>query len=202
MLQFKETRQLFKGTYQYKVVLISAGSAYFRNIDYPSIIESIQTDRYSKIKKNVDELNFALAVAKEISKLKDYDIRVESPYISIYLNDLKSVNNLTKIDESKVKYICKPAQNLEEGTVIMPNTPFDYKITLSKTSQPYDTFIEWAENSDKIKLTKSAKRELQRPRSWGGTHLYVKGDKNLLLVKMQLSGAISKIERIIKPITS
>lgn len=199
MLQFKETRQLFKGTYQYKVVLISSGSSYFRNMDYPSIIEAIQNDRYSKIKKNADELNFALEVAKEINKLKDYDIRVESPYISIYLNDIKGVNNLIKIDESKVKYVCKPAQNLQEGTVIMPNTPFDYKITLSKTTQPYDSFVEWAENSDKIKLTKSSKRELLRPRSWGGTHLYVAGDKNLLLVKMQLSGAISKIERIIKP---
>jgi hypothetical protein len=39
---------------------------------------------------------------------------------------------------------------------------------------------------------------LGKSRSWGGTHFYITGDNNLLMAKMHLAGAISKVERIIK----
>jgi hypothetical protein len=80
----------------------------------------------------------------------------------------------------------------------MPKMNYDYRVTLGKTTQEYQSFIEWAETSKKIKLTKSCKKDLQRLRTWGGTHFYISGENNLLLAKMHLSGAIAKIERIVK----
>ena len=123
-----------------------------------------------------------------------------SPRHIIYTNNKKSVDSIVKLDKSKIKYVCIPPDNLplEANTIIMPKMNYDYRITLGKTSQEYHAFIEWAEASKKIKLTKSAKKDLLRTRSWGGTYFYITGENNLLLAKMHLSSAISKIERIVK----
>jgi hypothetical protein len=69
---------------------------------------------------------------------------------------------------------------------------------MGSTKQEYSTFVEWAEKHPKIKLTKSCIRDLNKNRSWGGTHFYVTGDNNLLMAKMHLGGTISKVQRIIR----
>jgi len=93
-----------------------------------------------------------------------------------------------------------PPENLtlESGVVILPKVPFDYKVTLGKTSQEHSAFITWAESNSKVKITKSCKKELSKPQSWGGTYFYITGNNNLLLAKMHLGGSINKIERISK----
>jgi hypothetical protein len=98
-----------------------------------------------------------------------------------------------------IKFISKPAENsvLTSDTIIMNKMNFDYRITMGATKQEYSTFVEWAENNAKIKLTKSCTRDLNRNKSWGGTHFYVTGDNNLLMTKMHLGGTISKVQRII-----
>jgi hypothetical protein len=68
---------------------------------------------------------------------------------------------------------------------------------MGATKQDYSSFVEWAENHPKVKLTKSCRRDLIRGKSWGGTHFYVTGDNNLLMTKMHLGGTISKVQRII-----
>jgi hypothetical protein len=80
----------------------------------------------------------------------------------------------------------------------MTKTNYDFKVTLGKTIKEYSAFIEWAETNKKLKLTKSCKSALNSNRSWGGTHFYVTGEKNLLLAKMHLGGSINKVERIVK----
>jgi hypothetical protein len=150
--------------------------------------------------KNYNDRLYGIDVAKLLINQKDLDIRVENPWISIYTNDRKLINQLAKINESHVKYIAEPDVNtqLAEGTVVMPKMDYDYRITMGKTVQPNYSFIEWAEKSPKCKLTKSCIRDLQKPRSWGGTHFYITGDNNLLLAKMHLGGSVSKVERIVK----
>lgn len=132
--------------------------------------------------------------------MSDIDIRVESPWLSIYSNNLADINTLAKIDNTHVKYISKPPDNtiLDSGTVIMPKMNYDFRITLGKTTQEHSAFIQWAESNKKLRLTKSCIRDLEKPRSWGGTHFYVTGDNNLLMAKMHLGGSISKVERIVK----
>ena len=75
---------------------------------------------------------------------------------------------------------------------------YEFRVTMGKTVQPNIAFIEWADTNKKCKLTKSCIRDLEKQRSWGGTHFYITGDNNLLMAKMHLGGAIAKIERIVK----
>jgi hypothetical protein len=208
---FKTSNQLFKGAYQYKIVLVCVGASLFRGRDMVQTLSLLkQVDltktkntsyiRYNVSIKTQEDLDYALSLQKQLSKSTDYDIRVESPYISFYTNNKKDVDSLIKLDNSKVKYVCVPPSNttLETGTIILPKIPFEYKVTLGKTTQNHSAFISWAESNSKVKVTKSCKKDLNRDHSWGGTYFYITGDNNLLLAKMHLGGSINKVERIIK----
>lgn len=210
-MQFKTTNQLFKGTYQYKVVLVCAGSSLFRSrdLDYTlsclkgvdlTKVKNTAYSRYNTAIKNQDDLDYALSLHKHLKKMSDYDIRVESPYISLYTNDKKDVDALIKINNNNVKYVCIPPKDvtLETGVVILPKVPFDFKVTLGKTTQNHSAFISWAGANSKVRVTKSCARELSKDYSWGGTYFYITGENNLLLAKMHLGGSINKVERIAK----
>ncbi len=213
-MQFKTTKKLFRGQYQYKVVIACAGASWFRGGDWDTVLEHlknvvIKPEPKGKIAiqypswrvgiKTQEDLDYGFKLHKVLSKLTDLEIRVESPWITVYTNAKSNVDAIVKIDNSKVKYVCiPPATQLTEGTIIMPKIDFDYRITLGKTNQNYVSFIDWAEQNKKLKLTKSCKRELAKNMSWGGSHFYVTGDNNLLMAKMHLGGSINKVERIIK----
>lgn len=211
---YKTTKSLFRGKYQHKIVLVCSNASLFRSGDMQSALSQLQRVDVNKTFvttasgykitnkiKSQEELDYALGLASIVSKMQDFDLRVESPWISIYTNDLKDIKAITKLSKDNVKYISSPDNNstLEEGTVIMPKMPYDYRITLGKTTQSHPEFVNWASTIGKLKLTKSCVKDLNKPRSWGGTHFYVKGDNVLLMAKMHLGGSISKIERIIKP---
>jgi hypothetical protein len=201
-MEFKTTRKLFRNLYQYKIVLICSGASLFRNCDLDSVLNAVKTSRVVSNRsyfKTVEDANYALLLHKKLSSMSDMEIRVESPWLTIYTNSKSDIQELADIDTERVKYICKPSENnvLSVDTIIMPKMKYDYRITLGKTTHANQAFIEWAENSSKCKLTKSCIKELQRPRSWGGTHFYITGDNNLLLAKMHLGGNIAKVERII-----
>lgn len=206
---FKTTNKLFKGTYQYKIVLVCAGAGVFRSGDMTAAAESLskidlsKVGSYHKYSNNIrtqDDLDYAFALQKKISKMVAYEIRVENPWITLYTNNNKDISDLAKINETHVKYICKPPTNttLIEDTIILPKVGFEFKVTVGKTTQNYTAFVEWAKTNNKVKLTKGCTRDLTRDRSWGGTYFYITGDNMLLMAKMHLGGSINKIERIIK----
>lgn len=210
-MQYKTTTKLFKGIYQYKIVLVCSGAHFFRSGDMASTLENLQQIdlvrntsgipnwRHSLIKTQ-DDLDYALKLQNALSKQPDIDVRVESPWITVYTNNKKNIDILTKLDKDRVKYVSAPAEKttLEQNTIIMPKMNYDYRITLGKTIQEHSSFVEWAESNPKLKVTKSAKTDLLKPRSWGGKHFYLTGENNLLLAKMHLGSSIAKIERIIK----
>ena len=206
-MQFKTTTQLFYRKYQYKVVVVCPGAQLFRNgleqaFDHLTKVDLESTAskwRTSHIKTQGD-LDYAFKLHNTLSTMTDFDVRVESPWISIYGNNKKQIDKITRIDNDRVKYICVPPANviLDSNTIIMPKMNFEYRVTLGKTNQEHGAFIQWAETNKKLKLTKSCKKELSKPLSWGGTHFYITGDNNLLMTKMHLGGSISKVERIIK----
>ena len=212
----KTTTKLFRGVYQYKVVLLCAGASMFRSGDFESTLNQLkkiditEKDPSSPYRlhrtsiKSKDDLDYAFKLQNKLSSLADIDVRVESPWISIYTNTKTNVDDLIKLDQDKVKYISVPPANttLDVGVIIMPKTDFDYRVTLGKTTEEHSTFVTWAEASTKIKLTKSCKKDLLKNRTWGGTHFYITGEKNLLMAKMHLGGSISKIERIVKAINT
>jgi hypothetical protein len=206
-MQFKTTTQLFYRKYQYKIVVVCPGAQLFRNgleqaFDHLTKVDLESTAskwRTSHIKTQGD-LDYAFKLHNVLSTMTDFDVRVESPWISIYGNNKKQIDKITRIDNDRVKYICVPPANviLDSNTIIMPKMNFEYRVTLGKTNQEHGAFIQWAETNKKLKLTKSCKKELSKPLSWGGTHFYITGDNNLLMTKMHLGGSISKVERIIK----
>jgi hypothetical protein len=118
----------------------------------------------------------------------------------LYTNTEKNIDKVTKLDTARIKYVSVPAKDtvLESGTVILPKVDFDYKITMGRTMQNYTTFVDWADSSTKLKLTKTCRKQLSNNNSWGGSYFYVTGDKNLMLTKMHLGGTIAKIERVVK----
>jgi hypothetical protein len=205
---YKTTKKLFRNTYQYKIVLVCAGAHYFRSNNSSEILNNLskiditakKANYRSTFIKTQEELDYAFKLHTALDKIKDIELRVESPWISIYSNSKKDIDTLAKIDADNVKYICVPPKNspLTNDTVIMPKMDFDYRVTLGKTIQENTAFIAWANANKKCKLTKSCIRDLGKSHSWGGTHFYISGDNNLLMAKMHLGGAISKVERIIK----
>lgn len=205
-MNYKITRKLFRGKYQYKIVIICAGAQWFRNNDLNEALDKLKAIDLAKFSyksntiKTQDDLDYAFKLQTALSGLSDVEVRVESPWLSIYSNNRKDIDKLSKIDTEKVKYISVPASNtgLDKDTVVMPKMNYDYRITLGKTNQEHSTFIDWANTNKKCKLTKSCVSALLRPRSWGGQHFYITGDNNLLLAKMHLGSSIAKVERIVK----
>lgn len=203
---YKTTNRLFKGTYQYKIVLICATASVFRSGDMDSALAQIKKiiinspGMYSKQRFTQYDVDSALALHSALSKMPDIEIRIESPWISVYTNSMAYIDQLKALDEKAVKYISMPptGSSLDIGTIIMPKIDYEYRVTIGKTTSEHSTFVQWAENSDKLKLTKSCKKDLLKQRSWGGTYFYINGDKTLLMAKMHLGGSIAKIERIIK----
>jgi hypothetical protein len=204
---FKTTKRLFRGKYQYKLVLTCAGASWFRGGDWNGTLENLKridlsnnANWYAKSIKTSEDLDYAFKLQSRLKKLTDIEVRVESPWVTIYTNTKSNIDDLVKIDKDKVKYISVPPNKtlLDENTIILPKVNYDYKVTLGKTTQEHSAFIQWAENNAKLKLTKTCKRELTRDGSWGGTYFYVTGENNLLMTKMHLGGSINKVERIIK----
>lgn len=207
---YKTTRRLFRGIYQYKIVLVCAGAQLFRNANMDDALDQLKKIDLSANTSQVswrtsyirtqDDLDYAFELQSLLSQLKDIDVRIESPWVTIYANSKSDIDELANLDTTKVKYISVPPDStaLDTDTVIMPKMDFDYRVTLGKTTQPNPAFVSWAESNKNCKLTKSCIRDLGKTRSWGGTHFYITGKNNLLMAKMHLAGAISKVERIIK----
>jgi hypothetical protein len=193
------------GKYQHKIVLVVASAGLFRH-KIENVFESLMkvnlTDHLRNNFRNrtdiktQDDLDYAFKLYRQLAKMTDYELRVESPWISIYTNSKKDVNSLIGLGAEHVKYVSSPADTLVSGEILLPKVPFEYKVTLGKTVQEHSTFLQWADVNDKVKVTKSCRRELTRDYSWGGTYFYISGDKMLLMARMHLGGSITKVERI------
>lgn len=200
------------GKYQYKAVLVSGLAHVFREKNLDNSLEKIKAQRSlflaGRLPRKVingpktdEDFTYAFGLQKLFKKFEDFDIRIESPLISFYTNSKKNIDALVKLDIEKVKYISVPpvSVDLEPNTVLLPKVPYDFRVTIGKTTQCHDAFLSWADASNnKIKITKSCRRMLQRNSSWGGCYFYVKGDNMLLMVKMHLGSNISKVERVVQ----
>jgi hypothetical protein len=202
----KQTKKLFHGKYQYKVVLVCPVASWFRGCDLDHALEKLTNFRWgdkttfdNKLKTKED-LDFCFKLVAALNKLDNFEIRVESPLLSFYTNTKVDIDTLSNIDQLRVKYISVPEDcaTLVENTIILPKVPFDYRVTMGRTRQSHINFVEWAEPNAKMKLTKSCADALKRNHSWGGTYFYVKGENNLLMARMMLGGSINKVEKILK----
>ena len=206
----KITNRLFNNKYQYKLVLICGGASCFRDKDFNHIRERLAKINFQDLSprtyynsgiKNKEELDWTLRLLVAFQSMDDYTLRVEQPFLSIYTNTKKHVDQLIKLAPAdKVKYVSVPPANnpLTENTIITTKLDFDYRITLGKTTREHSAFVSWAENNKKLRLTKSCIKALHNPSRWGGTYFYISGDNNLLMAKMHLGEAINRVDRIVK----
>ncbi len=206
---FKQSNKLCGGRYQYKVVLVCAGASYFRSGDMDATAQVLDNFEVgvnpSKIRRNAirtqEDLEYAKAICKQIKKIADCSVRVESPWVSVYVHTRKAAMSLANIDPNNVKYISAPPDGvtLEPNTILLPNCDFEYRVTLGKTNHENSAFVEWADsNNTKVRLTRRCRRDMVKPECWGGSYFYLTGDNVLLMAKMHLGSSISKIERITK----
>lgn len=193
--------------YLYKAVLIVPGAHWFRSGDLDGVVKKIRTMkrtglpyRYGGVLiKDQSDLLYIEKLVKILNKFEDFNIRVETPFVSVYTNSADDIDKLCALDSERVKYISKPpSQGLSKNIVVMDRTGWDFKITLGPTRQNYINFVEWAENGkDLVKLTGSAKRALMRDNHWGGSHFYAKNDKALTMTRVFLGDTISRIDQIV-----
>lgn len=196
--------------YQYKTVLVCPVASWFRGVNLDYIREKLleiedkplplETPLWSKL-RNKNDLDYCIKLEHALSTIKDFFVRVEHPLISLYSNNIDDITSVSNIDPDRVKYVSKPGDKvrpkLEKNTVFLPKIKYGFKITIGKSTQSHENFIEWASKSDHVKLTKSCIRDLTRSKSWGGSYFYVKDERSITMVRMFLTAEISRIDRVI-----
>ena len=206
----KETTSLFSNKYNYKIVLICSAAGWFRNKNYDHALSKLNevtllqySNKWTRIKTE-DDLKFHFKLLHTLEKFDQslYDSRIETPRISIYTNETKYIEQLVSLDEDSIKVIYVPnskLKQLEPGTIIVKRLDYGYKVHLGTIrNRNHREFIQWAKNSNKIRLTRRCIADLTRNTSWGGSYFYVKDEKTLTMVKVFLGTDISRIEKIIK----
>ena len=204
-IQTKQTIRLFNRKYKYKIVLLSRAASWFRGNDLSNVKKNLASAKsyVGSQKLTASDLLYAQKLLVSFSSMNDFIIRVESPYINFYTNNDSDVEKLAKIDSEHVKYVCLPAPGseslLDDKKVLVKNLDYAYKINMSRTRSNHSNFVTWCEDkTDRIRLTKTAKRNLSRDGAWGGYYFYVRDDKTLTMVKMFLGEGIGNIESVVK----
>lgn len=196
MISYKTTKKLYRGRYQYSIVLVSRYCDWFRSKGFDRLLACYPNAKNS----NDPELRYAEKLCRALSRITDYDIRVSSPTIRIYTSDYSVIEMLRDINEMPVDCIYIPSCELKENEVYMPTMNFDYRITLgSNKRSTYHSFLDWAKLNSKVQISDNARFQLCHPytNARGGGIVYVKGDNMLLCTKMHLGGIKLKIERIV-----
>jgi hypothetical protein len=207
----KYTSRLFHNKFACKVVVKTVASSLFRGknlekvkdvIDCPSLLNSYIVNS-STAKKFVDTeggVNFLNDLYKNLLNLSEYHIRVEYPFISIYVHDTSIVNSIIEdIGTYKIKYVSIPRDGIAipKDTVLCKHIKFKYKVHIGPTTSNYNSFLEWAEKTSNVRITNSLKKKLSRNRSYEQSFVYVKDEKTLTMVKIFLGNCITKIDSVL-----
>jgi hypothetical protein len=201
-LKIVHTDKLFQGKFKYKVVISSGLAGWFRGGNLEKINLLLEHgDYYSRKASNAEKL-FAKKLCSLLTTMENWQIRVETPYISFYVDDIKSVESLVKNNVSRVKYVSIPDPNTENKltnqTILVKKLEFDYRVTVGATNQNYVSFVNWCRDNPKVRLPKRAAKDLSKDYSPGGGYFYVKDDKSLTMVKMFLGRTITKVENVVR----
>ncbi len=203
-LNVKHTDKLFNGKYKYKIVLATSVSGWFRGGNLNHLLKCTVAQRDHAYARTITgpEVTFAKKMADLLTATEDWQVRVETPFLSIYVNSVSDFENIVTAGKKYVKYVSIPDPDAEtklvSGTVLVKNINFDFKVTLGMATQNYMSFVQWCENNPKIRLPKRAARDLSHNWSAGGGFFYVKDEKSLILVKMFLGRTITKVETVVR----
>ena len=85
-IQTKQTTKLFNNKYKYKIVLVCKSASWFRGCNFDYVNERLLAQPLEKdpwiAKLTTDEIYYTTKLCELFTKLTDYEIRVESPFIS------------------------------------------------------------------------------------------------------------------------
>jgi hypothetical protein len=199
----KYSSKLFRGKYKYKVVFTSGVAGWFRDGNADSIIDHhINNDYYYARKASPNDKSHAKKLAEILKKVSNWAVRVETPFVSVYLDLEDDLEKIVSNCKNRVKYIEIPDPKsqtlLAEGTVLVKKLDFKFKVSLGVSNQNHSNFVQWCENNPKIRMPKRAKRDLSKDVNSGGGFFYVKDEKVLTMVKMFLGRTITKVESVVQ----
>jgi hypothetical protein len=201
----KYSSKLFQGKYKYKVVFTSGVAGWFRGSNAKRI-QNLYNDKdgyhyYARQSNPGDKLH-ANKLAVVLESIESWQARVETPFVSIYLNSEADLELVVKNCKNRVKYVEIPDPNntleLTEGTVLVKNLDYGFKVSIGTSNQNHSNFVQWCQNNGKIRLPKRAAKDLSKDHNPGGGFFYVKDDKSLIMVKMFLGRTITKVETVVK----
>ena len=194
--------RLYQGKFKYKLVISSSLSSWFRGGDLAKVDKVLVTGDYYSKNASVLEKTYVKTLCDFLKNLDDWQVRVETPNLSVYLNSPKDLESLVKLSSHRVKYVSIPDPDTESKlvskTILVKNLEFDFKVTLGSTRQNYSSFVNWCADNPKIRMPKRAVKDLSKNYSHGGGYFYVKDAKSLTMVKMFLGSTITRVEHVVR----
>jgi len=174
-IQTKQTTKLFNGKYKYKIVLVTKTASWFRGADLEHVktmtaVQDMSTHAHWARTITTTEIEYAVKLTSAMQKMTDFIIRIESPYINFYTNNKADIEKLAKVNVDSVKYVSVPTPgseaNLEDKKIIVKNLDYDYRVTMGRTRQNYNNFLQWCSGKDKVKLSKDPFYDKYRKRDF------------------------------------
>ena len=200
----KHSSKLFQGKFKYKIVFTSGVAGWFRGADAAKIQDQFNSKNpyYYSRQATIGEKTHANKLAKILESIEDWQTRVETPFVSVYVNSEQDLEAVVKACKNRIKYVEIPdpasESKLIQGTVLVKNLDFGFRVTVGSSRQCHINFVQWCANNNKIRLPKRAARDLSKDGNPGGGFFYVKDDKTLTMVKMFLGRTITKVETVIQ----
>lgn len=203
MLLYNTVKKLYKGEYKYNIVLRLWNGDIFRGKDKRKYTREFNYTINQNIKPHWShikaELGFLPQIYEYIMAMENFATRFEQPRLHVYTNNYDDILGLINtVPENIIVSIGLPAEGLEKGMVYMPDTPYEFRVTLGSITNVNTEFVEWAEGNKNIKLQPRTKSNLVSPGIYNsGTQLYVTGERNLLFVRLHLGNVNLTVERIL-----
>ena len=191
-IPIKETKSLFLNRFNYKIELLVPD---LRGNTWKARTKGFTLFSEGSLKE----------IGTIVSKLDstEFKTRIGPSYqVTIYTNNTKCIEDLSKIDGTIVRSVYMPNsvfQNLDPDTIVLKNVDYKYKVTINLLRERNESFLKWAENNNKINITFRSFLRLSNPIKNHKISFYVKDDKSLTIVKLMVGSQLYNIRKIINP---
>ena len=150
-----------------------------------------------KIRVSPVQVAEAQRIYTALSKNKNYKLRVENGYITIYSSERDWLYDLGVLLDAQEWW--EPDTKLEPGILVMgPKMEgWGYKVTLGLNVP--ESFHNWAiTNTDKLKIgNKLMNMLINKQRGLSGYYFYVRNDKMLNLVSLVIGPGLQRVDKIV-----
>jgi hypothetical protein len=202
---FTTIKKLYNGEFQYSIVLRLANGDIFQGKDtarYTRRFNSYMSTVTVKSNLNSYQRNEYIvmpSIYDHIMSMENFATRFELPRLHVYTNNYEDITALQDLAPTLVISIGLPPAGLEKGMVYMPETPYEFRVTLGSVTKINKEFVEWAEGNKNVRLQPRTKQTLESPGIYNsGTQLFVNGERNLLVVRLHLGNVNLTVDRILK----